>query len=97
MIQKIKDFPCPFSTYSKKYGKTKQKWEKLYRTGYLWREYDTEELQEYMQILTGYKPTKHTIKKFIAHADINEELINKTKKGQTEFNTADYENISLHY
>lgn len=91
----ISDFPCPFVVFSNKYGQSREKWEKLYRTGYLWREYDEFELQEYMQVLTGYKPSIKVIKSFINQSNIKEELRKLKNKGQTTYEKNEFKSYSL--
>lgn len=85
MELKIKDYKCPFSHYSKKYGKLPEHWEKIFRTGFLWREYDTFELQEYMQVLTGYKPTRGVIENFIKEAEKYEKILTLKKAGRKTY------------
>lgn len=55
--------------FSTKYGGEEKIWEKLFRTGYLWREYDTKELQEYMLILKLPKITTRAVNKFIEESE----------------------------
>ena len=84
MIIDLTNFPSPFESYSKEYDITPEILEKAYRTGYLWREYDTEELLEYIQILAGIKLEKRIVKRFIRHADTNEYILTLQKKGMKE-------------
>jgi len=94
MIIKPTNFPSPFEYYSKEYNITPERLEKAYRTGYLWRQYDLEELIEYIQILSGTKLDKRIVKRFIRHADMNEFMLTLQKKGIKEYDTDGLEDQS---
>jgi len=84
MIIDLTNFPSPFESYSKEYDITPEILEKAYRTGYLWREYDIEELLEYIHILAGIKLEKRIVKRFIRHSDTNEYILTLMKGGMKE-------------
>ena len=94
MIINLTNFPSPFESYSKEYNITPERLEKAYRTGYLWRQYDLEELLEYIQILSGTKLDKRIVKRFIRHADMNEFMLSLQKKGMKEYNIEGLEDQS---
>ena len=81
MIIDLTNFPDPFIAYSDKYNIAAEILEKVYRSGYLWREYDNQELLEYLQILSGKKLEKQIVKKFIRHADMNEYILDLKMRG----------------
>jgi len=87
----IRQFPNPFTVYSKKYGSTRHKWEKLFRTGYLWRQYDTKELFEYTIILKMPTVPKSVLNQFITHSEVYQRILDLKKKGKTVYDPKEYE------
>lgn len=86
MIVEFSTFPNPFEVYSEERDISQDILEKLYRTGYLWRDYDIPELQDYLLILTKHQRQfdEETMKSFIRHSEAQEQILKLEMMGRTQ-------------